>query len=123
MTDHPGPSVTDDSVPPVISAATSARTIDDYLLVAQLGDDSVGSVHRALHTGDGRFVRLRVLQSPELSARAMISTVRRELARGPEPIERHRGLRISDGVPYLVWPETGGWTLDTVLARFRAGGW
>src|SRR5512132_3771708 len=90
----------------------TARTVGDYLLVAQLGDDALGSVYRALDTGDGRFVRLRLLQSPELAPRAVLAAVREELERTCEPMERHRGLRISDGTAYLVWPETSGWTLD-----------
>jgi hypothetical protein len=102
---------------------SSARSIGDYLLVSQLGDDALGSVYRALHTGDGRFVRLRLLQSPELAPRAVLAAAREELGRASEPIERHRGLRIFDGTAYLVWPETSGWTLDFVLARSRAGGW
>ncbi len=102
---------------------SSARSVGDYLLVSQLGDDALGSVYRALHTSDGRFVRLRLLQSPELAPRAVLAAVRQELERTAEPIERHRGLRISAGTAYLVWPETSGWTLDFVLARSRAGGW
>jgi hypothetical protein len=102
---------------------SNARSVGDFLLVSQLGDDALGSVYRALHTGDGRFVRLRLLQSPELAPRAVLAAAREELERASEPIERHRGLRISDGIPYLVWPETSGWTLDFVLARSRAGGW
>jgi hypothetical protein len=104
-------------------AHSSARSVGEYLLVSQLGDDTLGSVYRALHTGDGRFVRLRLLQSPELAPRAVLAAVRQELEETAEPMERHRGLRISDGTPYLVWPEASGWTLDFVLARSRAGGW
>ena len=105
------------------STHSSARSVGDYLLVSQLGDDALGSVYRALHTGDGRFVQLRLLQSPELAPRAVLAAVRQELERTADPMERHRRLRISDGTAYLVWPETSGWTLDFVLARSRAGGW
>jgi len=135
MSDEPGLLSSDSrdtssssSSPPIQTSITAfshsgAPSVGDYLLVSQLGDDALGSVYRALHTGDGRFVRLRLLQSPELAPRAVLAAVRQELEGTAEPMERHRGLRISDGTAYLVWPETSGWTLDFVLARSRAGGW
>ena len=47
-----------------------SRHLGDYLLVAQLSEDSLGTVFRALYAADERrFVRLRVLQSAELVAR------------------------------------------------------
>jgi hypothetical protein len=60
-------------------------------------------------------MRLRVLQSPELSPDAV------RAAAGEAP--GRAGLRIADGVPYLIWPDNNGWTLDFVLTRARAGGW
>jgi hypothetical protein len=103
------------------------RRIGDFLLVAQLGDDALGSVYRALHTRDGNFLRLRVLQSPELSPKAVLAAARREADRqGTADGEEgcgHRRLHVADGVPYLVWADNNGWTLDFVLARARAGEW
>ena len=47
-----------------------SRHLGDYLLVAQLSEDSLGTVFRALYAADERrFVRLRILQSAELVAR------------------------------------------------------
>src|SRR5260370_32923043 len=78
----------------------SARSVGDYLLVSQLGDDALGSVYRALHTGDSRSVRLRLLQSPERGPRAVLAAVRQELERNAGPSEPHRGMHISDGKAY-----------------------
>ena len=55
------------SPPPFLS-----RHFGDYLLVAQLSEDSLGIVYRALYAADERrFVRLRILQADELSADAI----------------------------------------------------
>ena len=56
-----------------------SRHLGDYLLVAQLSEDPLGTVFRALYAADERrFVRLRVLQSEELDAAASKLTVTRE---------------------------------------------
>jgi hypothetical protein len=50
------------------SAPFRPRRLGDFLLVAQLSEDALGTVYRAVHESEeGRFLRLRVLQSPELS--------------------------------------------------------
>ena len=50
-----------------------SRHLGDYLLVAQLSEDPLGTVFRALYAADERrFVRLRILQSEELSREAML---------------------------------------------------
>ena len=50
-----------------------SRHLGDYLLVAQLSDDPLGTVFRALYAADERrFVRLRVLQSEHLSSAAVL---------------------------------------------------
>jgi serine/threonine protein kinase len=103
---------------------TLPRPFGDYLLVAQLGDDPLGSVYRALHSADEkRFVRLRILQSGELSPRLVASEVQKLEARGAtlahDGIVRRPQFGVLSGVPYMAWYETAGWTLDRVLAMAR----
>ena len=105
--------------------ATLPRPLGDYLLVAQLGDDPLGSVYRALHSADEkRFVRLRILQSGELSPRLVASIVEKLEALGPalahDGIVRRPQFGILNDIPYMAWYETAGWTLDRVLAMARA---
>ena len=104
-----------------------SRHLGDYLLVAQLSEDALGSVFRALHAADERrFVRLRVLRSSELPEEA-IETVIRENAiwsaslAHPAIVDRPL-LDVVEGIPFTTWDETSGWTLDTMLARVRAFG-
>ncbi|HTO75411.1 MAG TPA: protein kinase [Thermoanaerobaculia bacterium] len=104
---------------------TLPRPLGDYLLVAQLGDDPLGSVYRALHSADEkRFVRLRILQSGELSPRLVASIVEKLEALGPalahDGIVRRPQFGILNEIPYMAWYETAGWTLDRVLAMARA---
>ncbi len=101
------------------------RPLGEYLLLAQLAEDALGTVYRALRSGEkGRFVRLRILQSGELSPAAVAAAV--EKNGGLAASLSHRAivpqsqLGIADGVPYLAWSEPAGWTLDVVLARVRA---
>ncbi len=105
--------------------ATLPRPLGDYLLVAQLGDDPLGSVYRALHSADEkRFVRLRILQSGELSPRLVAPIVEKLEALGPElahdGIVRRPQFGVLNEIPYMAWYETAGWTLDRVLAMARA---
>jgi len=128
MSEHSGPRspISDRLDRPSGVLRLGPRRIGDFLLVAQLGDDALGSVYRALHTLDGRFMRLRVLQSPELSPDAVQAAARRQTDRqgsAHDDPPGHAGLQIADGIPYLVWPDNNGWTLDFVLTRARAGGW
>lgn len=104
-----------------------SRHLGDYLLVAQLSEDPLGTVFRALYAADERrFVRLRVLQSEELSEDAIQWAVRenrlRDAALAHDAIVLRPELDIVDGIPYMTWDETAGWTLDTMLARVRALG-
>jgi hypothetical protein len=101
------------------------RRLGSHLLIGQLGEDCLGSVYRSLHaTDERRFVRLRILQSPELSPPAIFSAI----ARHGESVSRlsHKAivqqaeLAISEGTPYYAWYENAGWTLDVVLSRLRA---
>jgi len=101
------------------------RILGDHLLVAQLGYDALGTVYRALDSADERrFVRLRILQSGEISPEAVLAAVQRNSKPGAalfhEAIVRRALFGMVDGVPFMAWHETAGWTLDTVLARARA---
>jgi len=104
-----------------------SRHLGDYLLVAQLSEDPLGTVFRALYAADERrFVRLRVLQSEELAAEAMLRTVRenrlRDVVLEHDAIVVRPELEVVDGIPFMTWDETAGWTLDTMLARVRSFG-
>ena len=104
-----------------------SRHLGDYLLVAQLSEDPLGTVFRALYAADERrFVRLRVLQSEELDAASVLLTVRenrlRDLALVHDAIVLRPEMDVVDGIPFMTWDETAGWTLDTMLARVRAFG-
>ena len=104
-----------------------SRHLGDYLLVAQLSEDPLGTVFRALYAADERrFVRLRVLQSEELDAASVLLTVKenrlRDAALAHDAIVARPELDVVDGIPFMTWDETAGWTLDTMLARVRAFG-
>lgn len=104
-----------------------SRHLGDYLLVAQLSEDPLGTVFRALYAADERrFVRLRVLQSEELSAEAMLLTIRenrlRDVTLEHDALVIRPELALVEGIPFMTWDETAGWTLDTMLARVRSFG-
>ena len=104
-----------------------SRHLGDYLLVAQLSEDALGTVFRALYAADERrFVRLRILRSEELSAEAIAWTIRgNALSIGAlvhDAIVPRPQLDIVEDIPFMTWDETAGWTLDTMLARVRAFG-
>ena len=104
-----------------------SRHLGDYLLVAQLSEDPLGTVFRALYAADERrFVRLRVLQSEELDAASVLLAIGenrlRDAALAHDAIVLRPELDVVDGIPFMTWDETAGWTLDTMLARVRAFG-
>jgi hypothetical protein len=103
-----------------------SRHLGDYLLVAQLSDDPLGTVFRALYAADERrFVRLRVLQSEHLPAAAVLEAARADRLRHAlvhGAIVARPELDVVDGIPFMTWDETAGWTLDVMLARVRAFG-
>ncbi len=109
------------SPPPFLS-----RHFGEYLLVAQLSEDSLGIVYRALCVADERrFVRLRILQADELSADAIERAIQDHSGVEPlvhDAIVSRPQFDTVDGVPYLTWDETAGWTLDSMLARVRTLG-
>lgn len=107
------------------SATFLPRRLGEFTLVAQLSEDALGTVYRALHESEeGRFLRLRVLQSPELSPPDVLAAIEQNAGRvaslSHKTIVQHARLGLADGVPYLAWHEPAGWTLDFVLAKLRA---
>lgn len=109
------------------SAPFLSRHLGHYLLVAQLSEDPLGSVFRALYAADERrFVRLRILRSEELDPEVIDAMIRENAGRGSVPahsaiVDRPQ-LDTVGGIPFMTWDETAGWTLDTMLARVRAFG-
>jgi len=114
-------------VPAVTTAPFLSRPLGNFLLVAQLSEDALGTVFRAIYAPDERrFVRLRILQSPEIAPEAILSAVER-FAFGQEPLVHgaivpNAEVGLAEGVPYLAWDEVAGWTLDQLLERVRALG-
>lgn len=109
------------------SGSFQPRRFGAHLLVAQLGEDCLGTVYRALHGSDEkRFERLRVLQSPELSPPAVFAAIARSADRvaplSHKAIVQHAELSVTDGAPFVAWYEGTGWTLDFVLSKLRAAG-
>jgi serine/threonine-protein kinase len=109
------------------TGAFSERRLGDHLLVAQLSEDCLGTAFRALHSNDdNRFLRLRILQSPELSPPDVFDAVRTNArwvsSLSHKCIVQRAELGIADGVPFVAWQESAGWTLDLLLARLRATG-
>ena len=104
-----------------------SRQFGDYLLVAQLSEDALGPVFRALYAADERrFVRLRILRNDELLAEPIERAIVEAASRGeslahPAIVDRQQ-LDVVENLPFLTWDETSGWTLDTLLARVRALG-
>jgi hypothetical protein len=113
------------SVSAVTTAPFLSRPLGNYLLIAQLCEDALGTVFRAIYTPDERrFLRLRVLQSPELSPAAVFAAIEHNAGETAALVHRaivpNPTVGVSDGVPYLAWDEIGGWTLDDLLERVRA---
>ena len=104
-----------------------SRQFGDYLLVAQLSEDALGPVFRALYAADERrFVRLRILRSEELLPEPIEKAVRENASGGASlthaAIVDRQQLDVVENLPFLTWDETSGWTLDTLLSRVRALG-
>jgi hypothetical protein len=104
-------------------ARTPRPRLGDYVLVARLSEDALGSVYRAIHLGDERFMRLRLLESPELPRAAVLAAILNKdaphRARSFHAPGRRETLGLAEGRPFLAWHETSGWTLDAVLAAAR----
>ena len=106
-------------------ATFAPRKLGDFRLVAQLSEDALGTVYRALdETNDGRFLRLRILQAPDLSPDEVAAAIRAHAAGVAElshkSIAQRGRLGFAGSVPYLAWQEASGWTLDAVFSKLRA---
>jgi hypothetical protein len=104
-----------------------ARHFGDYTLVAQLSEDSLGTVYRALYSADERrFVRLRMFHPDAVSEAAIARAIHEHAELAPilvhDAVVSRPQLDRVDGVAFMTWDETAGWTLDTMLARVRALG-
>jgi len=104
-----------------------ARHFGDYTLVAQISEDSLGTVYRALYSADERrFVRLRMFHPDAVSEAAIQRAIHEHTELAPilvhDAVVSHPQLDMVDGVAFMTWDETAGWTLDTMLARVRALG-
>ena len=103
------------------------RPFGPYLLTAALGEDALGRTYRALRgAGERSFVRLRLLESPELSAEAMLVAIEEngevhEFLKNAA-IARNVEMDAVDGLPYVAWSEPNGRTLDALIAKCRALG-
>lgn len=103
------------------------RRFGDYLVTSELSRDPLGRVFRAIDvSGSGEFVRLRIFDTRRVDAPMLIDAM--EVAERMRPLLAApftaRGERAGavDRLPYLVWKETHGWTLDVLVAGFRAAG-
>lgn len=103
------------------------RRFGGYLLTSELSQDALGHVFRAMNLhGNGEFVRLRILNAPELSPEAVLQAIRADadvalLLSGPG-IAPCSGMGSIDGCPYVAWTELHGWSLDLLIAGFRSLG-
>jgi len=101
------------------------RRFGSYLLTASLGEDALGRVYRALRTsGDPGFVRLRVLETPELSADALIDAIEEngEIHGFLKNAAIARGVDMDavEGVPYIASNEPSGRTLSALSEKCRS---
>jgi protein TonB len=109
---------TDESLP---------RRFGPYVLTARLGEDALGSVFRAVRaSGERAFVRLRILETPELSEDAVLDAIQENgeihsFLKNPA-IARGVVMDSVGGAPFIAWNEESGRTLDTLLARVRSMG-
>ena len=103
------------------------RRFGGFLITSRLDVDALGHVYRALCLGDSHeYVRLHVLDAPELPAAAVAETLRANnwfvgTLSGAAIV---RGARMGSvqGVPYLAWSEPHGWPLHGILRGLRATG-
>jgi protein TonB len=103
------------------------RRFGSYLLTATLGEDALGREYRARREGESPgFVRLRMLDTPELSGDALFDAIEANgevhgflknpaVARGVE-------MDAVEGVPFLAWNEPNGRTLADLNRKSRALG-
>ena len=103
------------------------RKFGSFLLTTAFGEDALGHSYRAMSLGDSQdFVRLRILDSPDLPKTYVAETLRANnwyvgTLSGPHVV---RGARMGSvlGVPFLAWTESHGWSLDRLLDGLRRAG-
>ena len=110
-----------------MSASDLPRPFGDYLLTASLGEDALGRVYRAVRmAGEKTFVRLRILESPELSEDAILDAIQEygEIHTFLKNPAIARGVQMDavDGTPFIAWNEESGRTLDALLEKARTTG-
>ncbi|MGH9400211.1 MAG: TonB family protein [Thermoanaerobaculia bacterium] len=107
--------------------ASLPRRFGSYVLTARLAKDALGTVFRALRvSGDRMFVRLRVLETEELSEDAVLDAIEESgeihgFLKNPA-IARYVAMDSVGGVPFIAWNEESGRTLDALVARTRSTG-
>lgn len=109
---------------PLPQSENLPRRFGDYLVTSELSRDALGRVFRAVDLGKrGQFVRLRIFDVRHVDAPMLLDAI--EASREMRPLLASpytaRGERADsvDRLPYLVWNETHGWTLDVLLSGFR----
>ena len=111
----------------MMSDGTPPRRFGSYVLTAQLSQDVLGTVYRALRiSGDRAFVRLRILETEELSEDAVLDAIEEYgeihgFLKNPA-IAREVVMDSVEGVPFIAWNEESGRTLDALIARTRSMG-
>jgi len=109
----------------LVSAGESfPHRFGEYLITAPLGEDALGKVFRALRaSGEKGFVRLRILESSEISEDAVLDTIEEygEIHSFLKNPAIARGVEMSavEGVPFIAWSEESGRTLDALFAKVR----
>jgi protein TonB len=109
------------------SDGTLPRRFGSHVLTARLTQDSLGTVYRALRiSGERGFVRLRILETEELSEDAVLDAIEEYgeihgFLKNPA-IAREVEMDSVGGVPFISWNEESGRTLDALLARTRSMG-
>lgn len=103
------------------------RRFGSYVLTARLSEDAMGTVFRALRvSGERAFVRLRILETEELSEDAVLDAIEESgeihgFLKNPA-IARDVVMDSVEGVPFIAWREESGRTLDALVARTRSIG-
>ena len=128
-TERRRPSLPPDGRLPIPTPLTKGlpRRFGDYLVTSELSRDALGRVFRAIDvSGSGEFMRLRIFDTRRVDAPMLIDAIEaaeemRPLLSGPFTARGERASAV-DRLPYLVWRETHGWTLDVLLHGFRASG-
>src|SRR5262249_51419690 len=112
---------------PVSGEGRLPRRFGGYLLTALLGEDALGQVFRAIRTSEDRgFVRLRVLESPEISEDSVVDAIQENgeihaFLKNPA-IARGVQMDAVEGVPFLAWNEPNGRTVDSLIVKARERG-